>query len=67
MIHAIALYFYLDPKLGSHGEPRLDGARLGMKSYSSRSTFGNEVTVASAVSILASSTLGQSPKIESLS
>ena len=24
------MYFYLDPKLGSHGEPRLDGAHLGI-------------------------------------
>ena len=24
------MYFYLDPKLSSHGEPRLDGAHLGI-------------------------------------
>ena len=28
MIHVVTVYFYLDPKLGSHGNPNLLGARL---------------------------------------
>ena len=31
MIHAIAVYFYLDSKLGSHGEPRLAKSTSGSK------------------------------------
>ena len=31
MIHAVTVYFYLDLKLGSHGEPRLAGSMFGSK------------------------------------